>query len=283
MAIADVAMEMMETRAEATGPVTAIRGTAARVVRDGELMALVRSAPPSLPRQGAQAVWARLGGLRRKRARPEVAGTLSVREQCRKLCLALFFREQAPVRSLGVTSAVEGEGKTFLALMVAGSLANDSVEPVTYIECNWEHPSIHEYFDLPPTPGLAEWLRGECAESAIRHQVAPNLTVIPAGDGSRDGIKLLRMLQENGAQRSLLGASAGATGFTVVELPPVATCAYAPLAAGLVEAVVLVVRAGVTPAHLVAETCAQIQRAPIVGIVLNQAKSHIPRWLQGIL
>ncbi|HEX6121808.1 MAG TPA: hypothetical protein VFY89_01545, partial [Ktedonobacterales bacterium] len=193
------------------------------------------------------------------------------------------FREQAPIRSLGFTSAVAGEGKTLLALMLASSLANDSAEPVTYIECNWEHPSIHAYFDLPPTPGLAEWLRGECAEGDIRHQVAPNLTVIPAGNGRRDGMKLLRLLQEGGTASGLLGESATSAGLTVVELPPVATCAYTPLAVGLVEAVVVVVRAGVTPEPLVAETCAQIQRAPIAGIVLNQAKSHIPRWLQGML
>src|SRR5205823_5350622 len=84
-----------------------------------------------------------------------LANARGLQERCRQLCLACFFDERAPIRSLGFTSSLKGEGKTFLATVSARVLANDSGNPVTLLECNWEHPTLHEYFGLSGTPGLA--------------------------------------------------------------------------------------------------------------------------------
>jgi Mrp family chromosome partitioning ATPase len=202
-----------------------------------------------------------------------------LRERCRQLVVSLFFREHAPVRSLGLTSTLSGEGKTFLASVLASILADDSSESVVLVECNWEHPSFHEHYGLPATPGLAEWLRGECDEAAIRHQVSNHLTVIPAGDAHQDVVRLFRQLH----QKDLLQTLAASHEFLLVELPPMITSAYNKLAAGLVEALLLVVRAGVTPDHLLAEACAQLRGFPVEGIVLNQVQSWIPRWVRQLL
>src|SRR5262245_36122550 len=121
-----------------------------------------------------------------------------LRERCQQFCLSLFFREVAPVRSLGFTSAIGGEGKSFLAMVTAGVLASDSQSPVSLLECNWEHPSVHEYYGFSATPGLAEWVRGECSEADIRHRVGHNLTVIPAGQGKQDAVKLLQRIRRDG-------------------------------------------------------------------------------------
>jgi Mrp family chromosome partitioning ATPase len=202
-----------------------------------------------------------------------------LRERSRQLSLALFFREQTPVRSLGFTSTLGGEGKTFLARLMASVLSDDSSEPVALVECNWEHPSLHEYYGIPATPGLAEWLRGECSVSAIRHQVGYNLTVIPAGDADQDAVRLLRHLRHEGLLRTL----AAPRELLVVDLPPIITTGYGRLAASLVEALLLVVRAGVTPDHLIADACAQLKGLPVEGIVLNQVSSRIPRWIRRML
>ena len=203
----------------------------------------------------------------------------TIQERCRQICLSIFFREQAPARSLGFTSAIAGEGKSFLATVMANVLAQDSSEPVTLVECNWEHPCFHEYFGIPPTPGLAEWLRGECDGSAIRHAFNNNLTVIAAGDGRRDAVKILRQLQREG----LLERVARASDLLVVDLPPVIPSAYGALAASLVEALIIVIRAGVTTDLMVAETCGQLKDLPVQGMILNQMESRVPRWLRHLL
>ena len=200
-------------------------------------------------------------------------------ERCRNLCISLFYREHAPVRSLGFTSSIQGEGKSFLASITAQVLAHDSIKPVTLIECNWEHPTLHERFDIPASPGLAEWLRGTCSEDDIRYQVDRNLTVIPAGNGSLDAVKLLNQLNKHGLKKAFQHSN----DLYIVDLPSILTTGYGSLAASLVEAIVIIVRAQVVQDRMVIETCSQLDASSIHGIILNQVESHIPRWLRQIL
>ena len=202
-----------------------------------------------------------------------------LREQCRQLCLSLFFREHAPVRSLGFTSPLNGEGKSFLAMVAADVLANDSSEPVTLLECNWENPLLHQHFGFAATPGLAEWLHGECSETAILRRVSRNLTVIPAGDGKGDAVALLQHVRQKG----LVNMLSRSNELLVVDLPSVVTTAYGSLAASLVESLIVVVRAGVTPDIMIAEACARLTDLPVHGLILNQVASRVPRWIRQLL
>ena len=209
----------------------------------------------------------------------DAANARMLQERCRQLCLSHFFREHAPVRSLGFTSSIEGEGKSFLALVTAQVLAHDSSEPVTLVECNWEHPSLYKYFDIPETPGLAEWLHGTCNEDDIRYRVDDNLTVIPAGNGSQDAVKLLKQLQQIGLHKTF----AHQNQLLIVDLPPIITTGYGSLAAGLLESIVVVVRAQVVPNSMVIETCKRLKDLPVHGIILNQGESRIPGWIRQLL
>jgi Mrp family chromosome partitioning ATPase len=208
-----------------------------------------------------------------------MAAIQMVQERCRQLCFSLFFREHAPVRSVGFTSSIDGEGKSFLSSITAQVLAHDTNEPVTLVECNWEHPSLHKYFGVPATPGLAELLRGSCNEEDVRHQVEDNLTLIPAGDGSQDSMKLLQPIQQVG----LSNYFANKKGLFVVDLPPILTAGYGSLAASLVESIIIVVHAQAISESALSETYSLIKGLPVYGTILNQRESRIPHWIQQIL
>ncbi|WP_052888756.1 CpsD/CapB family tyrosine-protein kinase [Thermogemmatispora carboxidivorans] len=209
----------------------------------------------------------------------ELLNAQALRERCRQLCAATFFRERSTIRSLGFTSATAGEGKTLLALATATVLANDSGRPVTLLECTWERPCLQELFNLPRRQGLAEWLRGECSEEAIRYQVSPELTVIPAGNAAGQAMKLIHLL----AERQLLSRLPTSQELFILDLPPLVTSGYGALAASLADSLILVVHAGVTSEVLVSEACAQLRDLPVQGILLNQIESSIPRWIRQLL
>ncbi len=200
-------------------------------------------------------------------------------DRCKQLGLTLFMDDRVTIHSLGITSAIEGEGKTFLSLMMAKALAEEGFAPITLLECNWEHPCLHEYFNIEPTPGLAEWVRGECDETEIRRQISSNLAIIPAGNGQDDAVRILRQLRDQGIQQSLNSSS----DILIIDLPAVLTAAYGSLAASLPEALLLVTQAAMTPAPLVAEAMKQLADLPIKSIILNQVKSKIPRWIRQLL
>jgi Mrp family chromosome partitioning ATPase len=202
-----------------------------------------------------------------------------LRTRCRQLGVSLFFQEQAAVHSLGFTSAIPGEGKTFLARLTAEVMAEDNGISVTLLECNWENPTLSSIYNLAASPGLSEWLLGKCPLEAVRRPVTKNLTVIPAGDGALSVTKLLRELQQRGTHSVL----ASPDEVLILDLPATVTTAYGPLAAHLAEALILVVRMGVTPESFVTEACNYLKDLPVHGVILNQVVSRIPRWLRRML
>lgn len=217
-------------------------------------------------------------GTKSESSEPSVAGARLAEEQCRKLGESLLFASDAPARMLGFSSAVSGEGRTLLASICASALARSSGYPVALIECDWDHPSFDSLFGVPAHPGLAEWLQGEAEAARVRHQIATNLTVIPAGGGSHSAARLLHMFREPATFERLLEPEE----IVVLDLPPVLTCAYGKLAANVAGTVVMVVRAGVTPDNQVAQACGELGAA-VRGVLLNQAHSNIPHWLRSIL
>ena len=239
--------------------------------------------PDVLPRTShtSYPLWSQKKTNKRTQAKAErdAMNARMAQDRCRKVCCSLFFREQAPVRSLGFTSSIRGEGKSFLSMITAEMLAQDSSEPVTLLECNWDHACFSDHFGFAPAPGLAEWLRGECAEEDIRHKVASNLTVIPAGNARRQNVKLLQKIRQKGLHHLFAQSSE----LLVVDLPAMAISGDGVLAATLVESLIMVVRVGVTPDDLIAATCQQLKDLPVQGLLLNQVKSNIPRWLRQIL
>ena len=119
------------------------------------------------------------------------------------------------------------------------------------VECDWENADQHGYFGIPPVPGLAEWLR----ENAQRQTFAiKSVTICPsfrAGDGQQDAVRLLQNIMKRGLQNTLARNDEN----LLIDLPPVITSSFSVFAASMVEALALVVRAGVTPDNLVADAC----------------------------
>lgn len=226
-----------------------------------------------------------------------ISAAQNIREQCQQLALSIFFREGVAINSLGFTSSIAGEGKSFLAMTTARAFAEESSQPIILLDCNWDRSKLHEFFGGAPTPGLAEWIRGECSEAHIRHQVGKNLTLITAGDGKHDAIKLLHYMQQSHLldtlgysekqrqllQRGMLDTSSRPHHLLIVDLPAIMSGAYAGLAASLVESLVFVVCAGVTPKTTLTEAYSRIKNMPVQGVILNQIESRVPGWIRQML
>ncbi len=189
--------------------------------------------------------------IQRPRSKRVDEETSMLRMRCKQLCVSAFFQEDTTIRSLGFTSAIHGEG----------------------------HPSLSNSFNLSPTPGLAEWLSGDCSLEAIRQSVNSNLTLIPAGDGKDDPIRLLQEFR----QRGVLDVLTRPGEVLLVDLPSVVTTAYGQMVARLFDSLILVVRMGVTSEDFVIEACQLLKASPVQGVVLNQIHSRVPRWLRQIL
>jgi non-specific protein-tyrosine kinase len=198
-------------------------------------------------------------------------------ELYRQIYVSLDLPADAHTVVIGVTSAISGEGRTTVALGLAQTLAVDLDVPIALVEVDLERPSLALHFDIPPAPGLCEVLRGDGQLEAVMHPVSDNLSVVTTGAVGPDSARLLRQLPLGDPFHTLHGPDR----IVILDLPPLINHSYSPLAASIADAIVLVVRAGVTPLDLVREAIARLEDRPPSGVVFNAPRSSLPTWWPG--
>ncbi|GAB4461759.1 MAG: polysaccharide biosynthesis tyrosine autokinase [Elainellaceae cyanobacterium] len=95
----------------------------------------------------------------------------------------------AGLRSIAITSALAGEGKTLISIGLALSAARLH-QRVLLIDANLRSPSLHEQLNLPNRQGLTTLLSGEDQEPVL-HTIGNNTDVLTAGPMPSDPVRLL--------------------------------------------------------------------------------------------
>lgn len=186
----------------------------------------------------------------------------------------LFSARGTMVRSLVVTSAVPGEGKTLTAINLASTSAREGMR-VLLVDCDFRRPRIHSFFDLPHGPGMSDVLCGTAsAADAIRPTSVPNLSVLPAGSTepraaeNRRSTTVAITLRQLSADFDLV----------ILDTAPVLAFADASLLAALADGVLVVVRAGETDRDEARRAVHQLASvgANMLGAILNDPREHAP-------
>ncbi len=107
-----------------------------------------------------------------KRHKPFADLPPQVAEAFRMLQMNLRFAREEPVRSVLVTSARTGEGKTTVSWNLAAAAASGGLS-VALVEADLRRPSLADRYDLETAPGLAEALQGEVSISAAMQTILP--------------------------------------------------------------------------------------------------------------
>jgi non-specific protein-tyrosine kinase len=200
------------------------------------------------------------------------ARAIELSEIYRQVYVSLDLPHDAHPLVIGVTSAISGEGRTTVALGLAQTLAADLDVPITLVEVDLERPSLALHFGLAPSPGLCEVLRGDCGFDEVMRAVSEGLSVVTTGTVGPDSARLLRQLPA----RDPFHGTEAPRGLVILDLPPVINHSYSSLAASVADAVVLVVRAGVTPSDVVQEAIARLENRPPQGVVFNAPRTAFP-------
>lgn len=191
----------------------------------------------------------------------------------RRIYVSLNLPEdRGPV--IGITSSIAGEGRTTIATALARTLATDLDRMVLLVDASFTVPSQAGKYTPGASAGLSAVLRGETTLTEVMHRVSEGYFVVPSGNTAADPARLLRQLSDHDPfqQVRVLGA------VTILDLPPLLNHTYSSLAASVTDALVLVIRAGVTPATAVRDAIQRVGDRPLQGAVLNGERSAVPRW-----
>jgi capsular exopolysaccharide synthesis family protein len=187
-------------------------------------------------------------------------------EQYRRFA-AVLLRAQGErnLKTVIVTSASPGDGKSHVAVNLALTLSESYRRQVLLIDGDLRRPTLHLLFGVPNRRGLSDTLNETVDQKAATAQINETLALLPAG---RSQLNPLSGLSSDRLKRMLTDA-ASRFDWVIVDSPPVGVLADAHLVSEVVDAAILVVRAGVTQFPDLEAAAQTLGRERILGIVLN--------------
>lgn len=190
-------------------------------------------------------------------------------EQYRSLRTRIKAAENGrSLRTIIVTSPNKGDGKSLTAGNLALTMAQEFQQRVLLIDADLRRPSLHHLFGIGETPGLSDVLMGGAAiESALVEIPEHHLTVLPSGVVPVRPAELLG----SAGMRRVLETLRARYDRIILDMPPVAPLADVSIAAGLVDGILMIVRAGVTPKPAIERALSGLEKSKVLGLVLNDA------------
>ncbi len=192
-------------------------------------------------------------------------------EEFRTLRSRLYqIREKLPLKRLMVTSALPKEGKSFVTANLAQVIVRQHGRRALMIDADLRKPGMHRHLGAPQTPGLSEYLLGECDEfSILQRGPMENLFFVPAGRLVSSAPELLA----SGRLKLFLQRVETLFDWIIMDTPPVIPVADSTLLANFCDGVLMVVRSNSTPSDLARRAREEFQDKLLLGVVLNGASS----------
>jgi protein tyrosine kinase modulator len=182
----------------------------------------------------------------------------------------IFHRTRHDSRNtLMVTGPLPHEGKTLTTINLAMAISQRAGQTVLLVDGDLRNPSISRCLDLPPGPGLMDYLTAgyPLAESLVHPEGLTNLVVLPAGQPSTQAAELLSSPLMADLVQELKHFFPDR--YVLFDLPPLLFAD--PLAmAHLVDGIILVAEAGQTPREEITRAQAMLKDFPVLGWVLNK-------------
>jgi exopolysaccharide/PEP-CTERM locus tyrosine autokinase len=189
----------------------------------------------------------------------------------------LFPPDGIPPRVIMVTSAMQGEGKSFSAANLAVSIAQGINEHVLLIDCDMRRPVQNQIFGFGRVNGLSDYLsKKKDLEDILLKTSIEKLTLLPGGRippnpaellSSKRMSELLQEVKERYQDR-----------FVVIDTPPPHLTAETNALAKQVDCILLVMQHHKTSREQVETLVEKLGKEKILGIILNQFKKTLKKY-----
>jgi capsular exopolysaccharide synthesis family protein len=180
----------------------------------------------------------------------------------------LYAHTHQNIRSIGVTSAQVGEGKSVTCINLALSMAEDAKRQVLLIDCDFRRPQIGGYLGIQADRGLGQVIEGT---AELNHVMVPlsenqsNLKIVPTGSLDSDVYSVLYAEK----LQSILRDTKKQFDFVIVDTPPIVPVPDQSFISDALDGVLLIVRPETTSKENLKTAIESMERQNILGIVVN--------------
>lgn len=181
-----------------------------------------------------------------------------------------FVASSNNLKSIMVTSAKTGEGKTIIASMLAYVIAQTGKKTIL-VDCDLRNPNIHKRFRITNEVGLSNYLEGKVLLSeAVTQSSIDNLYIITSGRKPSNPAELL----SSSSMKSLMRVLRNEYDFIIFDTSPVGLVTDTQILSQIVDSSVLVVSSGKSIKKDVVKAKELIRQVGgnIIGVTLNNVK-----------
>jgi succinoglycan biosynthesis transport protein ExoP len=198
-----------------------------------------------------------------------------------QLVLAMRYSSDRPLRSVTITSPLKGDGKSTVAMNIAGALGEIAVSSierearVLVIDADMRRPSLHKKFDLPNEFGLTDILVGRASlAQAVQRSDRPGVDVLTSGTHSPNPIKLLQSSRFD----ALLREAREKYATVIVDAPALVPVFDAAVLANKTDGTVMILSANQTDRRSTRRAIARLETVGVnelIGTVMNRSTANI--------
>ena len=180
---------------------------------------------------------------------------------------------------IGVTSALKGEGKTTTVVNLGYTLARDLGRRILLIDCDLRCPALHQYVNVPARAGLIELLDGQAPlEDCLSVIDEVPCSILSVGETGGEHNELTRIQQ----LKAMLPKLRLNFDYVILNTPPVLPSATMGILASLADVLIMVIRAGATPKHVVQQAFMRLGLTTEAHVVLNAVETKsMPAYIYG--
>lgn len=190
-------------------------------------------------------------------------------EAYRSFRTSLQFALNSKIRTVLVTSTMQGEGKTTTLVNLGVTLAQAGTRTLL-IEADLRRPMFAQVFNLPGRKGLSHALAGDSLDQVIQDSGVGELRVVTAGVIPPNPAELLG----SGRMAEVLEEAGREADLVLIDSPPVLAVTDAVVLSTMAAGVVMVVGQGETRNDALAAAVQKLRGAGanLLGVVMNNVK-----------
>ncbi len=217
---------------------------------------------------------AALAELERRRNEKRIIGTetpFEVIEAYKALRTNIMFSlsKEKGCRTLVITSATSGEGKTTTSINIAISFAQTGAK-VLLVDCDLRAPRVHKYLKITHEKGLSNVLAGfDKLDDCIVKTEQENLDCVVSGPVPPNPVELI----SSEAMKEFASSVEGKYDYVIFDTPPINIVTEAALLSKLATGVIMVARQKYTMFKMVERALNSLAfaEANVIGFILNDA------------
>jgi protein-tyrosine kinase len=175
--------------------------------------------------------------------------------------------ENSP-KTILVTSAMAGEGKSMIAINLAITIAVDLNSNALIVDCDLRNPTLSRWFGLREKRGLSNYLLGEdeLPELLVKTSV-DKLTILPGGTIQDNPVELIGSNKMKSLVADLKARYADR--YIILDSSPLLATTEPSVLNEMVDGILLVIKSGDTPRESIQQALKLLDKKKIIGAVLN--------------